>query len=88
MSRILADYAARIRELAEYFDNTYVIDLHTYAPPLDRDYFHLFGLHGHMSPMGYRVVAEQICSYIDYIIRHNPRDFVNVPFIGREAGKP
>jgi hypothetical protein len=36
-----------------------------------------------MSPMGYRVVAEQICSYMDYIIRHNPRDFVNVPFIGK-----
>ena len=83
MSRILADYAARIRELAEYFDNTYVIDLHTYAPPQDKDYFHLFYLHGHMSPMGYRVVAEQICSYMDYIIRHNPRDFVNVPFIGK-----
>jgi hypothetical protein len=25
-----------------------------------------------------------MCSYIDYIIRHNPRDFVNVPFIGNE----
>ena len=75
MSRILADYAARIRELAEYFDNTYVIDLHTYAPPQDKDYFHLFYLHGHMSPMGYRVVAEQICSYIDYIIRKHPADF-------------
>jgi hypothetical protein len=36
-----------------------------------------------MSPMGYRVVAEQISSYMDYIIRHNPRDFVNVPFIGK-----
>ena len=29
--------------------------------------------------------AEQVCAYIDYIIRHNPRDFVNVPFIGNET---
>jgi hypothetical protein len=34
--------------------------------------------------MGYRVVAEQICSYMDYIIRHNPRDFAEVAFIGKE----
>ena len=83
MARAVAAHAARIRELAEYFDNTYVIDLHTYAPPQDREYFRLFYLHGHMSPMGYRVVAEQICSYMDYIIRHNPRDFAEVAFIGK-----
>ena len=86
MSRALAAYATRIRELAAYFDNTYVIDLHTYAPVQDRDYGHLFYLHGHMSPMGYRVVAEQMCSYVDYLIRHNPGDFAEVAFIGKEGG--
>ena len=83
MARAVAAHAARLRELADYFDNTYVIDLHTYAPPHDRPFFERFYLHGHMNPMGYRIIAEQIGSYIDYIIRHNPRDFVNVPFIGK-----
>ena len=76
-------HAARLHELAAYFDNTYVIDLRAHSPAHDEEFFHRFYLHGHMNPMGYRIIAEQICSYIDYIIRHSPRDFVNVPFIGK-----
>ena len=76
-------HAARLHELAAYFENTYVIDLRAHSPAHDEDFFRRFYLHGHMNPMGYRVIAEQIGSYIDYIIRHNPRDFVNVPFIGK-----
>ena len=76
-------HAARLHELAAYFDNTYVIDLRAYAPVHDEAFFRRFYLHGHMNPTGYRIIAEQIGSYIDYIIRHNPRDFVNVPFIGK-----
>ena len=78
-------HAARLHELAAYFENTYVLDLRAYAPVHDDAFAELFYLHGHMSPMGYRLTAEQMCSYIDYIIRHNPRDFVNVPFIGNET---
>ena len=78
-------HAARLHELAEYFDNTYVIDLRRYAPPHDAEFVRTFYLNGHMNPMGYRLTAEQICAYIDFIIRHNPRDFVNVPFIGNEV---
>ena len=76
-------HAARLHELAAYFENTYVIDLRAHSPAHDEDFFRRFYLHGHMNPMGYRIIAEQIGSYIDYIIRHNPRDFVNVPFIGK-----
>ena len=65
MARAVAAHASRLRELADYFDNTYVIDLHTYAPPHDRPFFERFYLHGHMNPMGYRIIAEQIGSYID-----------------------
>lgn len=75
-------HATRLHELAAYFENTYVIDLRRYAPVHDEAFTRMFYLNGHMNAMGYRLTAEQVCSYIDYIIRHNPRDFVNVPFIG------
>ncbi len=78
-------HAARLHELAAHFDNVYVIDLRAYAPAHDEAFTHMFYLHGHMNPLGYRLTAEQVCSYMDYIIRHNPRDFVNVPFIGNET---
>ncbi len=74
-------HAARLHELAAYFDNTYVIDLRAYAPVHDAAYIDRFYLHGHLNPMGYRITAEQIASYIDYIIRHNPSDFRCVGFI-------
>lgn len=79
---IFDSMAARIRELAAYFDNTYVIDLRTYAPVHDEAYAQRFYLYGHMNAMGYRLTAEQVLSYMDYIIRHNPADFVNLPFVG------
>ena len=84
-SEIADAHAVRLHELAAYFDNTYVMDFRAYAPEHDEDFTHMFYLHGHMNPMGYRLFAEQVCSYMDYIIRHNPRDFVNVPFIGNET---
>ncbi len=78
-------HAARLRELAAYFDNTYVLDLRAYGPEYDAEFKEMFYLHGHMNPMGYRFTAEMFCSYIDYIIRHNPKDFFNVAFIGNET---
>ena len=74
-------HAARLHELAAYFENTYVIDLRAYGPVYDDDFKNAFFLHGHMNPMGYRFTAEMIGSYIDYIIRHNPKDFAEVGFI-------
>ena len=84
MAEVADAHSARLHELAAYFDNTYVIDLRRYAPLHDAEFVRMFYLNGHMNPMGYRLTAEQMCSYIDYIIRHSPRDFVNVPFIGNE----
>ena len=83
----LADaHAARLHELAAYFENVYVIDLRAYAPAHDEDFTRMFYLHGHMNPMGYRFTAEMFCSYIDYIIRHDPKSFANVGFVGNRVG--
>ena len=67
--------------LTEIFDNSYVIDLYKYGPLYDAAFRDRFFLHGHMTPDGYLFTAELIDSYIDYIVRHNPKDFKQVGFI-------
>ena len=74
-------HAARLHELAEYFPDTYVVDLRKYAPAHDEEFTKRFYLHGHLTPEGYILTAELIDSYIDYIVRHNPKDFKQVGFI-------
>ena len=79
----LADaHAARLYELAEYFDNAYVIDLRKYAPVYDEAFRKKFFLSGHMTPTGYLFTARMIVSYVDYIIRHDMEAFKQVGFIG------
>lgn len=79
---IKAEHAALLHEIAEKFDNTYVIDLFAHAPKYDKSFHEKFYLRGHLNPMGYQLTAEMIGSYIDYIIRHNMDDFKEVGFIG------
>lgn len=71
----------QLYSLAEYFDNAYVIDLFKYGPVYDERFREKFYLYGHMNPSGYIFTAEIIDSYIDYIVRHNPKDFERVAFI-------
>lgn len=69
-------------ELAEYFDNTYVLDFYKYGPVYDENFRKKFYMGGHLNPMGYVLTAHMVGSYIDYIIRHNPDDFKEVGYIG------
>ncbi len=79
----LADaHAARLHELAEYFENSYVIDLRKYAPVYDAAFGKKFFLGGHLTATGYLLTARMIASYIDYIIRHDMEAFKQVGFIG------
>ena len=71
-------------DLCKYYDNTYLIDLFTYAPECDEEFYKQYFLGGHMSPMGYLYMAQMIESYIDYIIRKNPKEFADVCFIGTD----
>ena len=75
-------HAEIIRGLAQMFPNCYVLDLRRYAPVYDAEFKRNFFLAGHMNPAGYRLTALMVESYIDYIIRQNPEDFAQVPFIG------
>ena len=71
-----------LHEIAAHYTNTYVIDLYTYMPANAGEYREMFYLGGHLNPMGYIFTAKVVMSYIDYIIRHNREDFIQVPFIG------
>lgn len=70
-------------QLAELFEFTYVLDIGAYGPHYHTPEFKKqFFLGGHMTPMGYVLTAKIVMSYIDYIIRSQPEDFVQVGFIG------
>lgn len=71
-----------IRDIAERFEWTYVVDLERYLPPVDDDFRRRFYLGGHLNAAGYLMASRVISSYIDYIIRQNPEDFTQVGFIG------
>lgn len=76
-------HAALMYDLAKLFPFSYVIDLYHYGPDYsDPRFKEAFFLLGHMSPAGYLLSAKFIGSYMDYIIRHNFRDFVQTGFIG------
>ena len=79
---IKAEHRRFLYELSEKFDNTYVIDLMEYAPTYDEKFRDQFFMLGHMNPMGYLLTAKMVISYIDYIIRHNMKDFYEIGFIG------
>ena len=75
-------HAALMYRFAEFFDNSYVIDLRKYGPTYDAAFREQFYLGGHMNACGYALTAKLIASYIDYIIRHNMKDFAQIAFVG------
>ena len=80
----LIEVNAFIRSMAEYFGG-YVIDLWNYAPEYDEKFHENFFMIGHLNPQGYLLTAKMVASYIDYIVRKNPKDFEMVGMDGRET---
>ncbi len=74
-----------LEEMARRFDNSYLIDLNTYAPEYDEKFKENFFMHVHMTPAGYLFTADMIMSYIDYIVRNNMHDFDELAFIGTDV---
>ena len=72
-----------LADFTKTFKNTYLIDLFAYAPEYNAEFKERFFL-GHMTATGYVLTARMVESYIDYIIRHNPKDFSQVGFIGTD----
>lgn len=82
LDEIREAHANLLREMAGFFDYTYVLDLFRYAPVYDEEFKRRYFLRGHMNPAGYALTARMTESYIDFIIRHHPEDFSQVGFIG------
>lgn len=70
--------------LCDLFENCYVIDLYQYGPEYDDEFRENLWMLGHLNPMGYIVTARLVDSYIDYIVRHNPKDFEKIGFVGTD----
>lgn len=81
---IVREHRTLLYALADFFENTYVIDLYKYGPAYDDAFHKRFSLYGHMNPMGYVLTANMVDAYIDYIIRKHPEDFLTVPYIGTD----
>lgn len=68
-------HRALLYEMTEVFPESYVVDLREYAPAYDEAFKEVYYLNGHLSPMGYKLTADFVMSYVDYIIRHNYAQF-------------
>ena len=77
------EHAELLHQLADFFDNTYVLDFYQYAPVYDETFRKQFFLGGHMNAAGYLLTAKMAMSYIDYIVRSDPEAFSQVGFIGK-----
>ncbi len=75
-------HAKLMYDFADFFDNAYVLDLKKYGPVYDTQFKEKFYLHGHMNAAGYALTAKMVISYIDYIIRHNFNDFIEIGLVG------
>ena len=61
--------------LTHEVSNAYLIDLYKHGPIHDKKFKAKYYQADHLNFEGYYLTAKIICSYIDYIIRKNPRSF-------------
>ncbi len=80
---IICAVAKEMKKICELFSFTYLIDMTEYGPVYDEQMRKTFALGFHPNAMGYYSYALMIGNYIDYLIRQNPKDFFEVPFIGK-----
>lgn len=76
-----------IRYMAETFENVYLLDMYAYSEGLYTSSYltsNNLSVQGHLTPSGYIRSAEHIGSYIDYIIRNNMAEFMDVCYILEE----
>ncbi len=71
-----------LKKLTGLYNGCYLMDFSKYSICYDQKVRDNFALGFHPNPMGYYVYAQMVGSYIDYIIRHNMKDFAKVGLIG------
>ena len=68
----------KIKEIVEATENTYLLDLNTYSQIASKIEYN----RTHPTALGYHKLANEIASYISYIINNNLNEFEAVQFIG------
>ena len=68
----------KIKEIVSITDSVYLLDLNTYSELASKDVYNIT----HPTALGYHKLANEISSYISYIISTNIDDFKAVQFIG------
>ena len=75
-----------IRNLVQYFDNLYVLDLGEYGIDFNNaDVKSAFMVGSHLSSLGYLMIAYQINTYIDYHMRKHASEFKYAQFVGDDS---
>ena len=77
-------YNKVLRDLPEWFHNVYLIDLEKYAPVYDDAFKNRYYHGNHLNPQGYLLTANMFMTYIDWIMRKYPQEFLEVQFIGTD----
>ena len=68
----------KIAEIAENTENVFLIDLNKYSELASRVEYSVT----HPTALGYHKLANEIKSYISYIIGNNLNKFTDIQFIG------
>lgn len=80
-----AGYNAAVREIAEMYENVYLVDLFTYGTALySSGFLYQQKRGGHYNAVGYFICGMIIATYVDWIIKKNPAEFREIEFIGLE----
>jgi lysophospholipase L1-like esterase len=76
-------HAKFLNDLHKYFDYMYVVDLRKYAPIYTKKFREKYFLGGHMNALGYKLTADMVITYCNYIIHKHHQDFTQVGFINK-----
>jgi lysophospholipase L1-like esterase len=68
----------KIKSIAEATEDVYLIDINSYSELASKSEYNVT----HPTALGYHKLANEIKSYISYIINNNLSDFINIQFVG------
>lgn len=81
-STVVPPFEEAIRELSTKYENCYLLDLHLYGERHCNEFDYSDSVH--QNAIGYLKKAHMIATYIDWVVRDNKADFMNVQFIGTD----
>ena len=81
-NQAMRDLVAAYREAGYYI---YLIDYAAYGMKISEAQSKGMYRHAHFVGTGYQYMTYEICTYIDWIIRHNMEDFKDIAFVQTDA---